>query len=87
MTKKAMAFYEGYKRSNAEHLSDVYGKYSARKARAERSCREKCDSMNGHGFRIISYNSHQFTCGWLTIENGNQFLNVETAVNSYRFAI
>lgn len=87
MNKKAIAFYNGYKKSNAEHLSDVYGKYSARKAKAERYCKEKCASMNGYGFRIISHNSQRFACGWLTNENGNQFLNVETAVNSYRFAI
>lgn len=42
--------------------------------------------MDVFGFKIMSFNSQTFTCGWLyqDKETGDIMLNVETAYNSYQ---
>ena len=78
-TKKGQNFIESYNRSRATSLSDCYGRFSTEKSRAERDCRRWMDDENGEDFRIISFNTFGFTCGWMTADG----LRVETACNSY----
>lgn len=78
-TKKAAQFIHAYNNSNAGTLSQVYGRYSAEKARAERDCLSKMVNENGNGFRIISANTFCFSCGWMTAAG----LRIETACNSF----
>ena len=78
-TKANKAFFNAYNRSNFYRLSDCYGKYSTCKAIAERDCIKMMLSENGEGFKILSFNTFGFTCGW-KVENG---LRVETPSNSY----
>lgn len=78
-TKRAESFVNAYNRSSDYCLGHVYGRYSHEKARAERDCMDKMSKENGFGYKILSYNTCQFTCGW-QVENG---LRVETACNSY----
>ena len=81
-TKRGAGFVASYNRSNRSRLSDCYGKYSTEKARAESNCRAWCNEEGGDGFRIMSFNTFGFSCGWRTAAG----LRVETPVNSYLIA-
>lgn len=78
-TKAAARFINSYNNSRRNSLRDCYTKYSTAKACAERDCRRWMDQENGHGFKILSFNTFGFTCGWMT-ENG---LRIETPSASY----
>lgn len=78
-TKQGQRFVEGYNRSRYYDLSDCYGRYSWEKERAQAECREMMRKDGGEGFKIIGFNTCQFSCGWRTPEG----LRVETACNSY----
>lgn len=85
-TEKALNFRERYYWSRECTLADCYLNFSKAKAIAEECCREKMLDMAGYGFKILSFNSQTFTCGWLfkDTETGVVMLNVETAYNSYQ---
>lgn len=85
-TKKAQGFIQSYERSEERTLRDCYVSYSYSKAVAEVSCHNKMLDMDGYDFKIMSFNSMTFTCGWLyeDKETGVVMLNVETAYNSYQ---
>ncbi len=78
-SKKGQYFVNAYNRSRYESISECYGRYSCAKACAERDCKGWMQEENGHDFRIIGYNSMQFTAAWRTADG----LRVETACNSY----
>lgn len=78
-TQRGQAFLNSYYNSNAYTLRECYGSHSYEKERAENDCREMMRKENGEGFRILSYNTFSFTCGWI-IEEG---LRVETRLGSY----
>lgn len=65
--------------SSARSLSDCYGRFSTAKACAERECRAKMDAENGEDFRITSYNTFGFSCGW----KSSAGLRIETPSASY----
>ena len=79
-TKRGSDFLAAYYRSRDTRLSDVYGRYSTEKSRAEADCKKTMLETGGSGYRILSHNSNVFTCGWIT-KDGN--LRVETACNTY----
>lgn len=78
-TKKGQALLGQYNNSRAAYLSDVYGRFSTAKARADYLCRERMAHENGGDYRILSASGFVFVCGWRTAEG----LRVETAKNSY----
>lgn len=84
-TKKARGLVQEYERSYNYGLHQCYTSYSYAKGRAEVRCRTKMFAMDGYGFKILSFNSHTFTCGWLyeDKETGVIMLNVETYRNTY----
>ena len=81
--------YAQYQRTTACELRDVYGRYSAAKERAMEWCKNKMYQMGGHGMRILSANTFQFTVGWVYTDKntGKEMFNVETARNSYEWEI
>lgn len=81
-TKTATRFINAYNRSNDYDLMDVYGRYSVEKSRAQAWCKEQMRKENGTGFKIMSFNTFGFTCGWMV----GDVLRVETPANSYRIA-
>ena len=81
-TKAAARFIDAYNRSRDYSLRDCYGRYSTAKACAERECRAMMEKENGTGFKILSFNTFGFTCGWMVGDT----LRVETPSNSYRIA-
>lgn len=78
-TKQASSFINSFFASNHESLSDCYKSCSTAKTRAEYGCRKMMTNENGYLFRILSFNTFGFTCGWLT-ETG---LRIETPSSSY----
>lgn len=56
--------YQRYNHSADTQLEDVYGRYSDKKARAYAYCRNLMSKYDGYDFRIISYNTYMFTCGF-----------------------
>ena len=83
-TIKGIVFLQSYERSRFTSINQCYKSPSTAKIDAEFNCYNKMNQQCGFGFRIMSYNTFSFTCGWLTEdETGLQTLHVETANNSY----
>ena len=78
-TKKAQAFINAYNRSSIFTLREAYANPSTAKTNADYSCRMMMQSEGGHGYKIISYNTFQFSAAWIS---GNS-LRIETACNSF----
>ena len=78
-TKKAQAYIDAYKRSSISNIYEAYANPSTEKTRADYSCRMMMQEEGGHGYKIISYNTFQFSVAWIT---GNA-LRIETACNSF----
>ena len=78
-TKKAQAYISAYNRSDIYSLNQAYGKPSTEKTRADYNCRMMMQEEGGHGYKIISYNTFQFSAAWIA---GNA-LRIETACNSF----
>lgn len=60
-------------------LEQVYKTYSRDKYIAFKRCKDAMVEEGGANFRIVSYNSMQFTAGWTTFEG----IRIETKSNSY----
>ena len=78
-TKQAERYINAYNRSDIYNLNQAYGKPSTEKTRADYSCRMMMQQEGGHGYKIISYNTFQFSAAWIS---GNS-LRIETACNSF----
>ena len=78
-TKKAQAYINAYNRSDIYSLNQAYGRPSTEKTRADYSCRMMMQEEGGHGYKIISYNTFQFSVAWIA----GDALRVETAYNSF----
>ena len=77
-TKKAQAFINAYNRSSMYDLQDAYANPSTEKTRADYSCRMMMQAEGGHGYKMISYNTFQFSAAWIAGKD----LRIETAYNS-----
>lgn len=84
-TKKAQDLIARFYNSVFDTLEECYNSCSAAKRNAYYECLHKCVDMDGWRFRIISFNTMSFTCGWLyeDKETGVIMLNVETYRNTY----
>lgn len=78
-SKKAQAYIYAYNHSDIFSLREAYGRPSTAKIQAEYDCRMMMQSEGGHGYKIISYNTFQFSAAWIA---GNA-LRIETACNSF----
>lgn len=78
-TKQAERYINAYNRSSTFTLREAYANPSTEKTRADYSCRMMMQSEGGHGYKIISYNTFQFSVAWIA---GNA-LRIETACNSF----
>ena len=84
-TKKAQDLIERFYNSEFDTLEECYNSCSSDKRNAYYVYLLKCSVMDGWRFRIISFNTMSFTCGWLyeDKETGVIMLNVETYRNTY----
>lgn len=66
-------------------LWQVYGSYSAAKARAMEDCKRKCADMNGYNFHITGANGWAFSVAWNfnNPETGEIMTQIETSSNTY----
>ena len=78
-TKQAERYINAYNRSSMYDLQDAYVNPSTDKTRADYNCRMMMQEEGGHGYKIISYNTFQFSVAWIS---GNS-LRIETACNSF----
>ena len=78
-TKQAERYINAYNRSDIYSLNQAYGRPSTEKTRADYSCRMMMENEGGHGYKIISYKTFQFSAAWIS---GNS-LRIETACNSF----
>lgn len=78
-TKKAQAYINAYNRSDIYSLSQAYANPSTEKIRADYNCRMMMQEEGGYCYKIISYNTFQFSAAWIS---GNS-LRIETACNSF----
>ena len=78
-TKRAERYINAYNRSSIFTLREAYANPSTEKTRADYSCRMMMQEEGGHGYKIISYNTFQFSAAWIA---GNA-LRIETAYNSF----
>lgn len=78
-TKKGQQFIHSFERSRKTSIYQRHNNPSTAKTRAEYFCMSEMFKEGGNDFRILGYNTMQFTCGWRTAEG----LRVETASNSY----
>ena len=60
-------------------LQDAYTSPSIAKTKADSRCRLMMHSEGGHGYKIISYNTFQFSVAWIA----GDALRIETACNSF----
>lgn len=79
-TKRGAYLLASYRRSNSYELRDCYGRFSGAKAHADYNCREAMRRNGGSGYKIISFNTFGFSCGWMMPDGS---LHVETPTNSY----
>lgn len=84
-TKKAQGLIESFYNSEIDTLEQCYSSYSTAKRKAYYDCLRKYVDMGGWLFRIISFNTMSFTCGWLYADKETDviMLNVETYRNTY----
>lgn len=87
MTKRQQQIINTYNNSNMYSLSDAYNAYSFYKTRAEQSILNEMQNNGGWGYKVLSANSFQFSCGYLkTDENdGNIKIVYHTANNKLTF--
>lgn len=78
-TKQAERYINAYNRSDIFTLREAYANPSTEKTRADYNCRMMMQSEGGHGYKIISYNTFQFTVAWIA----GDALGIETACNSF----
>lgn len=78
-TKQAERYINAYNRSSIFDLREAYANPSTAKIKADSNCRLMMLSEDGHGYKIIGYNSSFFTVAWIA---GNA-LRIETAYNSF----
>lgn len=82
-TKTGYRWILSARNNEGSKLSDIYGRYSAKKEEAWKNCyKEYLNNVYSENFRIISHNSNFFTVAWE--EYGKEpKLHIETASNSY----
>ena len=87
--KRADGFRKAFIDATDTELWQVYGSYSAAKARAMEHCKMKraIDALKNCGASavyIISHNAFVFTAAWVILmRDGSEVLRVETPKNSY----
>ena len=83
--KKGLQLARSSKRNEGFFLSDVYGRYSAKKAIAYDSCYAEYIAVKGTGFRIISHNSSFFSVAYEVTDSttGQVITVIITAYNRY----
>ena len=76
--KQIRKAYEMYKKSTKRTLQDVYTRYSKAKEEAYTDIITNYYLEDGWTFRVITRNIHGFTCGYMSIIDGQLAFNYYT---------
>lgn len=87
MNKKQTRIYERWLASNNLNLYDCYKKPSESKLDAEWRIIHACRQMHGKRFRILSYNTHTFTCAYAVEKDDKTMLIWHSPYNTEVFEI
>ena len=79
MNKRDLEFLKAYRNSYNYNIYDCYAKPSENKVIAYEETRNYMESIGGNGYRILSYNTFSFTCGFIV----KNYLYVITKDNLY----
>ena len=81
-TKKMQAYFNRYNASDMHDLSQAYANASVFKWRAFRYCINLMASVNGYNLKVISFNCHIFTAGFMyEAEDGVHFVYITPSHN------
>lgn len=78
-TKKGRKLAYSYEIARHKDIYQVYKTFSTKKYVAQDNCRNQMIKEGGRDFRIISWNTFGFTCGWRTKNS----IRIETKNSSY----
>jgi len=81
-TKIVRNAYASYRMSDKVRLHEVYGSWSDEKEKAWNECYKECEENNGKNFRIISYGTWFFSCGYVFECEGKEYFRYHTAYNA-----
>lgn len=82
-TKKASHFINEYNNSYCYSVKDFYKTCSYEKVIAEERIKNTMSKNGGYGYRILSANSFNFTCGYKI----NNTLIIETSANTFEIEL
>lgn len=77
-TKLGRKYQFAYKYATLTNIYEAYKRPSAEKVRADYFCRAQMAKENGEGYRVIGYNTYNFSVAW-RIPKG---LRIETSTRS-----
>ena len=77
-TKIGRRYLDMYTRANCVTLYQAYKTPSTDKTRADYQCRQQMAKENGHGYKVISFNTFHFSVAWRTAQG----LRIETPARS-----
>ena len=77
-TKRGRAYMERYNRATITDLFQAYARPSVNKTRADYLRRAQMAKENGHGYKVISFDTFHFSVAWRTAQG----LRIETAHRS-----
>lgn len=88
-TKQEESFIHEYNHSIYTTIEQCYSSPSVAKLRAQDHCLDCCYVIKGYDFRIISYNTWTFSCGYKynNIRTGYIHMVVHTGYNVYDFPL
>ena len=74
MNKQEKQIYERYQMSTYYRLEHCYDKPSIRKRQVYDYLIDECTLNDGYNLRIMSYNNHMFTAGYIVLNGNDKFL-------------
>ena len=88
MTKnQPKAKYQQYLKARLRYVTDVYGRPSVNKLRAELNILEYMLFNDGYGYRVMSHNAQMFTVGYIIQNDEGKLFVYETAQHRYYLPI
>lgn len=84
--KKAWELWKEYQGTsgNIDTIVKVYGRCSDEKINAENDIKKEMYENNGHGYKVLSHNTFNYSCGYVIDFVNTQLLVVHTKCNRYK---
>lgn len=76
-----------YLESKNRCLDDVYTKCSSEKRKAFDECLDRMCEQNGYSGRIVTYNNHMFTFGYMTDGFNREYFHLITPTKKYTLRV